>query len=268
MVEQDRVNGMSYHLADVRTSAEPVCTYGPSTLRFRSPKRSLRGVYLACVGGDETFGRFVDQPFPALLEARLDRKCVNFGSLFCGLEALMQDETLLNFVNQAEVCVLQVPGLLGQSNRFYRVHPRRNDRVLAPTHALTALYPEVDFTDVHFVGHLIAHLQSHADARFELFVSALRSTWLKNISALLQRIAPPVILLWLRPNGEFAATVNLVKKDPVVDTAAIDDLRPYCADIVELAVRASGDSDELEDLLFGTLQQPMAEHVIGPATHR
>ncbi len=268
MVEQDRVNYMSCHQADVRSSAEPVCTYGASKLRFRGPKRSLDGLYLACVGGDETFGRFVDRPFPSLLEAHLDRKCVNFGCLFSGLDAMMMDEALLDCVNRTEVCVVQVPGLLGQSNRYYRVHPRRNDRVLAPSRNLTALYPEIDFADIHFVGHLIRHLQAPSDARFELVVNALRSAWLENFSTLLKHIVPPVILLWLRPSGELAATVNLVKRDPEVEAGAIDDLRPYCSAIVELTVRASGDSDELEDMLIGTLQQPMAEHVIGPATHR
>lgn len=250
--------------------AENECRYGESKLQFRGPQRTLDGSYLACIGAEETFGRFVDQPFAAVLQQRLDRKCVNFGSLFCGLEALCGDPVLLNLANAAELCVLQVPGALGQSNRFYRVHPRRNDRFLEPTPDLITLYPEMDFTDVHFVRHLLKQLHAFRDARYEVVAHELRQKWTKKMRAVLQKIEPPVLLLALRVEGEIASErAGPAGCDPaLVDVSMVERLRPCCSGVVDLSVQLSAESEELEDMLFGTLQQPMAEYMIGPATHR
>ncbi len=221
---------------------------------------------MACAGGEETFGRFVDRPYAAILEDRLDRRCLNLGSLFCGVDALCGDAGLFELLNRAELCVLQAPGLLSQSNRFYRVHPRRNDRVLAPSSELTHLYPEADFTDVHFVGHLMVYLQQFRDARVEIVLEELRRNWVKKISELLDRLEVPVVLLGLR-----VLQHTEDHRDPVsaeVSPCMLNAVRPHCAGMVKIAVQVSGQSEELEDMLFGTLQQPMAEHMIGPAAHK
>ncbi|NVO57443.1 hypothetical protein HW561_16730 [Rhodobacteraceae bacterium B1Z28] len=220
---------------------------------------------MACVGGDETFGRFVERPFPAILEAKLNKTCANFGSLFCGVEAISRGQGLLDLVNGSQQCVLQAPDVPGQSNLFYRVHPRRNDRFLEPTKELLDLYPDVDFTEVHFVRHLLGRLRVKDDARFDIIAQELRAAWIRSLRSLLGRIDPPVVLLWLRVRRH----QSLEGGDPVpIDAAMIDQLRPLCASVVEMSVCASGVSDELEDVLFGTLQQPMAEYVIGPSAHK
>ncbi len=261
---------MSYHQTGAAVPEDSVCQYGTSKLQFRGPRRALDGSYLACIGGDETFGRFVDSPFAAVLEGQLDRKCVNFGSLLCGIEALCSDAQLLELANKAELCVVQLPGALGQSNRFYRVHPRRNDRFLSPTPDLLSLYPEADFTDVHFVRHLLNRLHAYSDARFEVVAHELRLRWRDSLTAFLQQLQPPVILLCLQTEGEIAReNAGALGCEPVfVEAAMVEELAPFCEDIVVTTVRLSGDSDELEDMLFGTLQQPMAAHMLGPATHR
>lgn len=257
---------MSYQAINAGLPADNMCNYGRSKLRFRGPKRALSSPYLACLGGEETFGRFVDTPFPAALECRLDRRCINLGSLFSGGEALTQDADLLEIANRSEICVLQVPGLLGQSNRFYRVHPRRNDRVIAPTQDLVALYPEEDFTEIHFVRHLMARLREHSDDRFAEIVQELRRVWLDNFVTFLKRVDSPVVLLALNVDEGKQGSIS---DNPIsIGLTLTEALRPYCAAIITLNVQVSGVSDELEDMLFGTLQQPIAEHVIGPATHR
>ncbi len=257
---------MSYQSIDAVHSAETTCGYENSKLRFRGPQRALNNPYVACLGGEETFGRFVDTPFPNALERRLDRRCLNFGSLFCGVEALTQDKGVLEIANRSDICVLQLPGLLGQSNRFYRVHPRRNDRFVAPTPDLVALYPEEDFTDVHFVRHLLTRLKARPDARIELVEQELNKVWIDKISTFLANVRPPVVLLNLQVEGSDSG--SMPGDSLTINPEMTEPLRPHCADILSLQVQVSGVSDELEDMLFGTLQQPIAEHMIGPATHR
>ena len=223
---------------------------------------------MACIGGTETFGRFVDRPFASILEQNLDRRCVNLGSLFCGVEALCRDEGVRDLMQRAELCVLQLPDVIGQSNRFYRVHARRNDRFLAPSDDLVALYPDVDFADINFVHHLIAQLQAHQDARFEVVADELRKNWVRLINGLLADLNTPAVLLALTVKSGEASPLVSVDADVIVTPKMVDALRPFSAAIVEASVSVSGQSDELEDMLFGTLQQPMAEHMIGPAAHR
>ena len=55
------------------------CRYGRSRVLFRGPKRPLDGPYVAFLGGTETYGRFIETPFPALVEPALGQACINFG---------------------------------------------------------------------------------------------------------------------------------------------------------------------------------------------
>lgn len=261
---------MSYHESDATGAEESVCRYGASKMWFRGPKRLLVKPYVACVGGNETFGRFVESPYPAILEQRLEKQCVNFGSLFSGADALARDPEIPNLMGGAEVCVLQLPPVLNQTNRFYRVHPRRNDRVLEATADLVALYPELDFADVHFVRHLTSRLAEIADARFEVVAAELRQAWGRALRKVLESANNRVLLLWLDWDRSTMADPSYRGlTDPVqITQEMIDELSDVCAATLRLVVRPSGASDDLEDMLFGTLQQPMAEYMIGPATHR
>lgn len=253
---------MSYQSMAASGAAEPLCRYGQSKLWFRGPKRALDDPFVACLGGEETFGRFVETPFVAGLEKRLKRQCLNLGSLFCGVEALCQDKGLVQLANSADICVLQLPGMAGQTNRFYRVHPRRNDRFTGPTQDLVDLFPEVDFTDIHFVRHLLCRLHKTSATRFSMVADELRQSWTNKLESFLCSVTPPVVLLCLNMESD---TVF----DPApLEPAMLEALKGHCARSVRMGVHTSGTSDNLEDLLFGTLQQPMAEHVIGPATHR
>ncbi|WP_234899569.1 DUF6473 family protein [Ruegeria lacuscaerulensis] len=259
---------MSYYQTGSGVPEDAVCRYSGSRLWFRGPERSLDTPYMACIGGTETFGRFVETPFASVLEDKLDRRCLNLGSLFCGVDALCRDSGLQSLMDKAELCVLQAPDLLGQSNRFYRVHPRRNDRFLAATDDLISLYPDVDFADVNFVHHLMALLRDHQDARFEAVADELRRNWLKQMRALLEKLDVPVILLCLQVVGQSDGGDPADEADVPLSLGLLDAVRPFCAAIVRETVSVSGQSDELEDMLFGTLQQPMAEYMIGPAAHR
>ncbi len=243
---------------------DDVCQYDGTRLWFRGPPCTLDHPFIACIGGDETFGRFVDSPFPDAVQKQLGKTCANFGSLFAGVEALTRDQGLLRLANRAQRCVIQLPQVHGQSNRFYRVHPRRNDRFLEPTQDLLDLYPDIDFTEVHFVRHLLKRLQARHDARFEVIAHELRQSWLRSLGTFLGQLDPQTVLLHLQ-----IQRVHTIEDDPIpVNASMVEALRPQAARVVTCSVAVSGASDTLEDMLFGTLQQPMAVHMLGPAAHR
>ncbi|GGH38607.1 hypothetical protein SAMN05444007_11111 [Cribrihabitans marinus] len=259
---------MSFQLHGAGAPVDPTCRYGASRLRFRGPKRRLRDPYVACLGGAETFGRFVADPYPQLLEQRLGMACVNFGSVQCGLDAMLGDPDLLGLARAAERCILQLPCAQNLSNRFYRVHPRRNDRFLTASENLVALYPEVDFTEFHFTRHLMLRLFQHSPDRFAAVMAELQRAWVARMRRLLSAVDRPTVLLWLRQEPPSDAVAPLGAAPLLVDRDMVAALAGGSAATVELAVRGAVDSDELDDMIFGALQEPAAAQMLGPATHR
>ena len=67
------------------------CEYPGSKLKFRGPQRKLQAPYAAFLGGTDTYGKFIEQPYPALIEARTGVKCVNFGWPNAGVDVYLND---------------------------------------------------------------------------------------------------------------------------------------------------------------------------------
>ena len=55
------------------------CQYGNSKLIFRGPKRRIQGDFVAYLGGIETFGKFLEMPYPMLTEVETGMRSVNLG---------------------------------------------------------------------------------------------------------------------------------------------------------------------------------------------
>ncbi|MBT3140219.1 hypothetical protein DS909_21850 [Phaeobacter gallaeciensis] len=261
---------MSYERPGVDTPGDQTCQYGASKLHFRGPKRPLDVPYVACIGGTETFGRFVPDPFPAVLERRLGEVCVNLGCINGGLDTVIQDPELLRMAHKADISILQLPGAHNLSNRLYRVHPRRNDRFLQASETLAGLYPEVDFTEFHFNKHLLNHLLAFGADRFSLVKRELQQAWLARMRLLVSQMDGVIALLWLRYDGqEEDVAESGMGADPwLITSDMVEKLRNDVSTIVEVSVQPAGASDELEDMIFGTMQEPAAEHMMGPATHQ
>lgn len=187
---------MTLHMRNAPRARLMTCSYGLSRLQFRGPRRPTDGRYLACLGGSETFARDVAQPYPELLEHQLGMTCPNLGQQMAGPELFLRDATVRALVQDAAGLVIQVMGASNLSNRFYKVHPRRNDRFIAPSAALRALYPEVDFTEIAFTGHLMARLVETDPLRFSQLRQALQGCWVRRMRELVGLARGPVHLLW------------------------------------------------------------------------
>lgn len=260
---------MSFETPGVYAPADPTCRYGVSRLQFRGPQRDLDVPFVACIGGTETFGRFVPDPFPACLEKRLKEPCVNLGCVNGGLDAVLHDPELRRLAQMAEYCVFQAPGAQNLSNRYYRVHPRRNDRFVAASKQLTQLYPDVDFTEFHFNKHMLGRLHALSPVRFDEVRQELQAAWSARMRSALVELGSHVVLVCLRyqQTAGVGAQGVLGAEPLLVTEQMIAHLREHCRAVVEIPVRTAGVSDELGDMLFGTLQQPAAEHMLGPVTH-
>lgn len=258
---------MTFQVQGTGAPEDMACTYGTSKLLFRGPKRSLDQPYYAFLGGSETFGRFVERPFASLTESRLGRNCVNLGSTNGGLDTILRDSELMRIAGNAALVVLQVPGADGQSNRYYRVHPRRNDRFLQATSRLRQLYPDVDFTRFHFVRHLLTVLCEVDPDRFGQVREELQARWSRRMLEVVGRLQGKVLLLLLQyQRGTDVGPFN--REPPLVTQAMLEKLRARAVELVALPVQAAAQAGDMAEMRFGDLQQPIAEQMIGPDTHR
>lgn len=243
------------------------CRYGRSRLMFRGPKRDVTGRYIVALGGIETYGRYVPRPWPALLEEGLGLPVVNLGCPQAGPDAWLADPAVMELVERAVLVVVQVPAACDMTNRFYSVHPRRNDRFLKASPLLQTVYRGVDFTEFSFTRHLLGALHAAGPERFALVADELRAAWLARMARLLGRIPGQKVLMWMGdlPPG---ARVDAPGGEPVlVDAGMVEQMAPR-VDAVALAVpSAAARAAGTVGMVYPAMAEPAARGLPGVAVH-
>jgi len=245
------------------------CRYGTSRLLFRGPRRVLDRPYVAVLGGTETYGKYVPRPYPTLIEAETGLRMVNLGCVNAGLDVYLNEPEVTQVAAAAEVAVVQLVGAHNLTNRFYTVHPRRNDRFLGATPMLRSMFREVEFTDFHFTRHMLMTLQAASAVQFELVAEELRAAWVGRMQQLLLRLPTKVVLLWMagqRPR-EAARAARLTDDPLLVDAAMIAAVKPMAAAYVEAISSPAARAHGVEGMAFGPLDAPAAAGLPGPAVH-
>lgn len=222
--------------------------------------------YFAVLGGSETFGPYVRDPFPVLLEDRLDRTVVNLGVRQAGVSLFASEQWLLDRASGADVTVLQVLGASNMSNRLYSVHSRRNDRFLAVSSALRDIFPDVDFTEFSFTRHLLQSLSERSQSAFEMMVAELRWAWTQRMHRVLSCIDGEVILLWMSDRAPNDPSIWPNGPAPLfVTKGMLDGLAGEVSAIVEVVAGTEG--DRLEGKQFGLREREAALAAPSPLHH-
>lgn len=242
--------------------------FGRSGLVFRGPKRKLEGRYVATIGGSETYGKFVPDPFPNQLEAVLGLPVVNFGCMHASVGVFAEDEAVLDACRDADITVIQVMGAVNNSNKFYSVHPRRNDRFLKAASPLRELYPNLDFAEFNFTRHLLSSLAESAPDAFEEVRREIKAAWVERMKLLIDKIGGRIVLLWMSERAPDAPDDMRPGADPLfVDRAMLDELRDDVADIVEVVASENARAEGLEGKCYLPPEAQAAAEVPGPAFH-
>lgn len=239
-----------------------------SALRFRGPLDADRGPAVVCIGSSETFGRFIDAPFAAQLDEALDVPVLNLGVINAGLDVMMNDPAIAAAVADAEAVVMQITSAHNMTNRFYTVHPRRNDRFLSASAMLRTIYPQVDFTEFHFTRHLLSHLRTTSEDRFEIVRTELESAWVARMRRFLNSLAAPVHLLWLSNSKPDAPMDAELTQHPLFVTSKM------LAEVGEVAasvtIAAPGETDgpgAVQGKFYGPKEEAAARLLPGPELH-
>jgi hypothetical protein len=245
------------------------CRYGTSKLLFRGPRRTLDPPYVTTLGGTATYGKFVSDPYPALVEAATGLQIVNLGCINAGLDVFLNDPSVLGLAAKARISVVQITGAPNLTNRFYTVHPRRNDRFLTAQPPLKALFRDVDFTELHFTRHMLNTLKAAAPDRFEMVAEELRRTWVVRMKALLEALSGRVLLLWIadRPPLPRTAQPDLDTDPVLVDCDMIAEVRPMAWDFLAVVSSPEALASGVQGMAYGPMEGPAARLVPGPAIH-
>ncbi|MBF9027786.1 hypothetical protein LSUCC1028_09310 [Rhodobacterales bacterium LSUCC1028] len=244
-------------------------TYEGSQMRFRGPQIDLTKPFLLCLGGSETFGKFVPQPYPDRLSAMLGRPVANMAAMNAGLELALGDGAIADAMSRAEAIVLQITGAHHLTNRFYQVHPRRNDRFLQPSDILRVIYREVDFTDFHFSRHMLEHLLTYSEDRFQIVVDELKMAWMARMRSLLNRAICPVHLLWIghRPPAETGYCRELGSDPLFVTKGMLEEIAAQAASLTICVTTREEQQKPTRGMFFGLGEEKIARALLGPDIH-
>lgn len=243
------------------------CRYGASKAVFRGPWRDLTAPYVAMLGGSATFGKYVDRPFPALVEQALGHPVANLAGLNAGPDFYLSDPATLDIAAGGRAVVVQVTGAEALSNPWYTVHSRRNDRFLAATPALRALFPQVDFTDIHFTRHLLQVLERSDAGAFGQVVQGLKQNWLAKMRQLMAGLPARRVLLWLADTPPPERADSLGSAPLFIDCAILDALRPEASAIVLAMPSPQARTLARFDMTYPETEATQAACLPGAAVH-
>ena len=105
-----------------------------------------------------------------------------------GVDYHLNDPSLLEQATQSKAFALVMPPVGNLSNRFYAVHPRRNDRFVTARPDLKALFPEVDFATMAFTGHVLSTLAATCPERYAEVRRAITTAWVSRMQGLLRSL--------------------------------------------------------------------------------
>ncbi len=242
--------------------------FGSAPLTLRGPKKEPDGDYIAMLGGSETYGKYVQYPFPDLVEAVTGVQVLNLGVMNAGIGAFTDDENVSELCNRSKATVVQVLGAQNMSNPLYSVHARRNDRVLGATPALKELYQGLDLTEVHFTRHLMNKLRRLSEESFSEVREVLRDAWVSQMRKLLGQIEGEVMLLWISSRGPQEPEDLSDPTDPLfVDRRMLAALKDQFHTLVEIRLLDEPDEKKLFGKIYAASEADAAMQMPGPRAH-
>ncbi|WP_037228462.1 DUF6473 family protein [Roseobacter sp. GAI101] len=246
------------------------CRYGASKLLFRGPRRKLEKPYVAFIGGTETYGRFIEKPFPSLVENETGLVCANFGCVNAGIDVFAHDPFVPGAAADAKVTVMQVMGAHNMTNRFYSVHPRRNDRFVGPSELLKTIFRDVDFSEYNFNKHLLMGLHKKSPDRFEAVYKELQSAWVARMRLMMGQMRGKTILLWFADHApsDFPMEHGGLGPDPLfVTRSMMEQVAPYVTKVVQVVPSRRAQHDGTNGMVFNPLEAYSAEELMGVQAH-
>jgi hypothetical protein len=149
------------------------------------PEKFAKGQYGVCIGAAQTFGCYVEKPFPEMLAEKIGFPMLNLGKDGASPKTFSQDENLMNYINNAKFVVLQIMAARGYGNSLVKMAATQR------TVINRADNQELDAFD--FYQKLFSR---HDPDEVKKVVDETRENWIQDTKKLLSLIKVPTVLLW------------------------------------------------------------------------
>lgn len=204
---------MTYQKPDQALINYDVYQWGRLNQIYRGPLIDFDKPYVACLGAAQTFGRYAERPFPALLGDALTMPCANFGTGGAGPGFFLRDSMVLEAASNAEVCVVQVMSARSLSNRMFQVKPKRNAQIKAVSRALSDLFPHMDFETFTYAHNMLNQISADDPDKFLEVEQELKAAWVARTRLMLDAIHTRKVLLWFSERHPDETTRHRPNKD-------------------------------------------------------
>ncbi len=200
---------------------------GISGQLFRGHPPDRDQPYIACVGAAQTFGRYCNQPFPALLGDSLGVPVLNLGSGGAGPRALDKPE-YLEWLNGAELVVAQVLAGRSEGNSLFAN--------LAGTHIGVRIDTGREMRFEHFLRELV---DEGPPERVRRIVRETRDNFVRHFIDFIRHIHRPTLLLWLSTRSpdyedDYSSSSRLMNRFPqLVNRSMLEQIRAHSDAYVE-----------------------------------
>ncbi|MEM8946762.1 MAG: DUF6473 family protein [Planctomycetota bacterium] len=204
------VEAAAEHLAGYQARDYEVVDYqlyelDGTELTFRGPPAATaEGKYVACLGAAQTFGCFVEQPYPKLLESELRVPTLNLGYGGAGPRFYNRHPEVLDIINRGRLAIVQVMSGRSEDNSKFEskgleVLTRRSDGRSMSADAAWRSILELRYAWKKMpLGRALARSvcrrvgASHA----RKLLRETRENWISSYCQLLKSIEVPTVLFW------------------------------------------------------------------------
>ncbi len=181
-------NSRTYQSTDTEVCDYQLFRLPLSPLYFRGPAPPHgRRPQIAILGAAQSFGRFVEKPYPNLLSDELGVDVLNLSYAGAGPDFYLRRPELIHYANQADACIVQVMSARSVDTFLYRVVREANVRRAAelPVGRPRGADQMIDW-----------YIKTYGEDEARLLLVDMRSRYLAATITLLKAIRVPKILLW------------------------------------------------------------------------
>jgi hypothetical protein len=183
--------GIGYQFSDRRSFDYELWYSNDLRMALRGPQTIFDSAaqFWSFVGAAQTFGRFAEKPFPALLSSSQRKPHLNLGFAGAGPGFFANSLPFIDKINQSEVCFLQVMSGRSISTRFLRAvgfggvlefldGPLKGQRFLA-----AEAYRKL--------------LENYGEQAVADQIHAAKANWVDAYRALIKTIRVPIVGVWI-----------------------------------------------------------------------
>ncbi len=178
---------------------------------LRGPLPDFDKPFVAVWGSSEIFGKYVEQDLCHHMSQQMEHQVVNFGIMNAGVDVMAWRHLFGYWSRRAQMNIVQTLPARHRNNAYYKVHPIRNDRLISVSNDLKRMFPEVNFLEMYFVGHLWEALTQTCPERARVVSQTIDDEGQRHFAQMIQEAPPRTIALHIDGPSYHRSTCPLIE---------------------------------------------------------